>query len=140
MEPKANIPVAQPLPFRFSLRALLVTVTLIGCWLGWNLNQVRQREAFIAAMPELSAREVYITPTPRKAAPFVLSLLGARPVEGIALDRTQSTELDRQRVQRLFPEARVFFPRPVPRSNKLPSLPQTGRPGSPEFVTKEMFD
>ena len=118
----------------------MVVVLLFGCWLGWNLDQVRQREAFIAALPEMSAREFHVNPPPQRAVPLVWSLLGARSVEGIALNRAKSTQLDLERVQRLFPEARVFFPRPIVRSKALPSLPQTGRPGQPNFVTKEMFD
>jgi hypothetical protein len=29
--------------FAYSLRTLFVVVTVFGCWLGWNINIVRQR-------------------------------------------------------------------------------------------------
>lgn len=34
--------------FRWSLRTLFVVMTAIACWLGYELNWIRQRRAFIA--------------------------------------------------------------------------------------------
>ncbi len=34
--------------FRFSLRTMLVVVTLVGCWLGYQLNWIRERQRLIA--------------------------------------------------------------------------------------------
>jgi len=31
--------------FRFSLRGLLVVVTVLGCWLGWEVSAVHQRRS-----------------------------------------------------------------------------------------------
>src|SRR6185295_19980991 len=45
--------------FRFSLRTLLVVVTLLCVWLGWQIHAVRQRSAIIA---ELRATGVYGLP------------------------------------------------------------------------------
>ena len=36
-------PAPKPRRFRFSLRTLFVVVTLVGCWLGYQLNWIRQR-------------------------------------------------------------------------------------------------
>ena len=33
--------------FRFTLRTLFVLLTFFGVWLGWNLHQVREREAIL---------------------------------------------------------------------------------------------
>ena len=35
--------------FRFSLRGLLVALTVVAVWLGWNVHVVRQRKAALAA-------------------------------------------------------------------------------------------
>jgi hypothetical protein len=37
--------------FAFSLRTLLVVVTLFGCWLGWELHVVRKRQSLIDSLP-----------------------------------------------------------------------------------------
>ena len=34
--------------FRFSLRTLFVLVTVVGCWLGYSINWIKQRHAFLA--------------------------------------------------------------------------------------------
>lgn len=31
--------------FRFTLRTLLVVLTVLACWFGWNANTVRHRRA-----------------------------------------------------------------------------------------------
>ena len=33
---------------QFSLRGLLIVVTLVAVWLGWNVHVVRQRKAALA--------------------------------------------------------------------------------------------
>jgi hypothetical protein len=45
--------------FAFSLRTLFVAVTVFGCWLGYSLNWINQRHAFIA--DEVLARERHPT-------------------------------------------------------------------------------
>lgn len=38
--------------FRFSLRALFVSFTIVAVWLGWNANIVHQRKAFLALLEQ----------------------------------------------------------------------------------------
>ena len=42
---------------RFSLRTLFVVVTVIACWLGWNLHQVRERDRLLESRDFLRALE-----------------------------------------------------------------------------------
>jgi hypothetical protein len=44
--------------FRFSLRTLFVLVTVSCVWLGYHLNWIRERQAFIAEMESLKGREL----------------------------------------------------------------------------------
>jgi hypothetical protein len=107
--------------FRFSLRTLFVVVTVIACWLGWNVQIVRRRTATRAILETLGAEiddEVGQFPevtTANKWASFVsgnverahVSLirrwLGDRAVWGISFPPTCPRELI-ERFDRDFPE------------------------------------
>jgi hypothetical protein len=104
--------------FRYSLRTLFVVVTVIGCWLGYELNWIRERRAFIAS--EVSTRidedwwNCSVTDGGR-SAPGLLALFGEEGFSALSvLAESQSVELltanDRQRLQEarhLFPEATI---------------------------------
>lgn len=60
--------------FRFSLRALFLVVTAFGCWLGYQLNWIRQREEFLAS--GRGSESIYVISHQPIRAPRVLSLLG----------------------------------------------------------------
>lgn len=47
--------------FRFSLRTLFVLVTVVACWLGWNLRIVRERKAVLAELVEAQKHYSYKT-------------------------------------------------------------------------------
>jgi hypothetical protein len=111
--------------FRFSLRTLFVVVTVLGCWLGYELNWVRERRLFIA--DEISARQrhptsytwdaivmnVRKTPTPK--APGRLWAFGeaGHPnicvlIEAESVEHLTNRDQDRvQKARKLFPEASI---------------------------------
>ena len=99
--------------FRFSLRTLFVLLTLFGVWLGWNLPQVRKREAMLRYlnMPSSPLPRASITPghtdKPWKTMPYSWYLLGAEPIETI-LVYGSLTAADLRELERLFPEADVI--------------------------------
>ena len=89
--------------FQFSVRTLLVLVTAVAIlsnWLGYHLNWIRQRHAFIAACPQLSPCYIHGT----SLAPVQLRLLGEGGVEYIGLAKRYEGV-----VRRLFPEARIVI-------------------------------
>lgn len=110
--------------FRFSLRTLLVVVTLMGVWLGWVTSVVRERRA---ALQEIRANPAYFittaetwaqryppasTPSPWVQPPARISLvrtwLGDEAIQDIAYSwypAPTPAELDRWK--RIFPEADV---------------------------------
>jgi hypothetical protein len=61
---------------RFSLRTLFVLVTVVGCWLGYQLNWIRQRHELIAQLERDSDSHSWVDDEPLTSAPWSLSLLG----------------------------------------------------------------
>jgi hypothetical protein len=108
--------------FRFSLRALFFAVTVVGCWLGYQLNWIRQRHEFRAqqlsrfqSMTQDLAGE--LSPGQSTRAPRLLWLFGEDGVEfvdvftatpfGSPLALTAEDIQDNRRAQQLFPEASI---------------------------------
>ena len=88
--------------FRFSLRTLFVLVTIIGAWLGYQLNWIRQRHEFLAARYRTipaAWRSDLKPPEP----PWQLRLLGEHRVNCLAVPKSQGP-----RARDLFPEAVIF--------------------------------
>src|SRR4051794_16177495 len=87
---------------RFSLRTLFVGVTLICCWLGYQLNWIRQRHA---ALEDPAVIEVETLPFP--SAPLSLRPFGE--VGHCALVPRARTEREAAKLRRLFPEADILL-------------------------------
>jgi hypothetical protein len=122
--------------FRFSLRMLFVVLTIFACWLGWNLNIVRQREQLLASLKDdgwamlvKGPKKVSVNANGRRhfvrmpiesgTLPMSWRLLGAKPI-GMTinlLNRTPDDEV--QRVKSLFPETQVY----VMENDPIPDLP-----------------
>ena len=102
---------------RFSLRTMFVVVTVFGCWLGWNLQQVRERERFLREIPSRGGSFYALTGVPQYppvklrpiSAPFVWSWLGATavPADAISLPHDKFSRDEIERARRLFPEAGI---------------------------------
>lgn len=91
--------------FRYSLRTMLVVVTVFAVWLGWELKFVRERKAFL----DWTIEERHIIrfthfDGPAPAVPFWRRWLGDAPVQSVMLPHG-SSEADLIRAQSLFPEA-----------------------------------
>jgi hypothetical protein len=56
--------------FRFSLRTLLILITLLCCWLAWESSVVRQRKALLAEMEASRAFSVSPANTPWMVNPL----------------------------------------------------------------------
>lgn len=103
--------------FRFSLRTLFVVVALFGCWLGWNLYRVNERDRCLHEIAQRGARILSpaffsrhygsVRTTTQAGVPVVWKLMGADPLGAIVLPDNQFDDLDRRRIQSLFPEAAV---------------------------------
>jgi hypothetical protein len=86
--------------FRFGLRTLFVVMTLSGCWLGYHLNWIRERHAYLGNSAAVVSRG-------SAAAPLSLRMLGedgitSVTVAGWAANRNPAY------ARRLFPESKVF--------------------------------
>jgi hypothetical protein len=88
---------------RFSLRALLLLVTVFGCWLGYQVNWIRERNDFLGRHP-LANR--YVMSRTARAAPGYLWLFGEH---GRAMLFVSHPD-DAEQAKRLFPEANVSCP------------------------------
>jgi hypothetical protein len=112
--------------FRFSLRTLFVAVTVFGCWLGYQMNWIRQRHVVLKQQnvgkyfdtqgeDPLQAYPFPIAVANPINAPWPLWMLGQRGVARIDIIFTGSDvrnlnaleESEWLRVKRLFPEAEV---------------------------------
>jgi hypothetical protein len=113
--------------FRFSLRTMFVVVTLVGCWLGYELHWLRQRRAFIAHETAIRDAQkewwstIALTAAPGKSPPWApggLWLFGEPGYSfvyfisdsGTPPESRTLTANDRDRLataRRLFPEATV---------------------------------
>jgi hypothetical protein len=108
--------------FRFSLRTLFVAVTVFACWLGWNLHEMRERDAMLELMVSRNARfdsdaeldrilpALMRSWTPLQSGrqlPITWQVLGGKPVRHIGIFRDRFSKDEVARIQRLFPEADI---------------------------------
>jgi hypothetical protein len=99
---------------RFSLRTLLIVVTVFGCLFGWfdfNRRIVRERKA---ALGDLRAAEAtiypYVAQNDSKPAPFPRNLLGDKRVYSIGIHSScDSAAIERVRVA--YPESKIIVSR-----------------------------
>jgi hypothetical protein len=90
--------------FRFSLRTMLVLVTLVCVYLGWAMNWIHERRAFLS-QPGVNSFAVSIE---KAASPRPLELLGEGGTEIILLDHNLP-RVYLERAHRLFPESEVSY-------------------------------
>src|SRR5262245_42717557 len=126
--------------WRFSLRTLLVGVTLLAVWLGWNANTVLQRKAMRRWIERIGGRaavdgqsaflsgETYLPWFWRQAdeqrwrlTPW-RRLMGDQPMDTVVLPPHVEAR-DLHRVQVLFPEVRMI--------NQLAAEPAVSTAASP---------
>lgn len=112
--------------FRFSLRTFLVVPTVICCWLGYEVNWLRQRQAFISYERTLHAAHfanhgwnIGTHPTYASVSapspPGLLWFFGEQGYENVSILTQvaipkQITSKERQRLAQarsLFPEAKI---------------------------------
>jgi hypothetical protein len=94
--------------FRFSLRTFLLAVTVLGSWLGYQLNWIRERHAAFQDRRLQVAR--LSPPAYAPAAPQLLWLFGESGITGVYLMDPELTADDLRRLKSLFPEACVDWP------------------------------
>jgi hypothetical protein len=87
---------------RFSLRALFVVLTALCCWLGYQLNWIKQRRAILANAIDPMLICDY---TPAKQLP-ILRMFHEPPVDYIQAG-TGLPDIEFNRLKRLFPVAEV---------------------------------
>ncbi len=103
--------------FAFSLRTLFVVVTVSACWLGYQLNWIKERHSLIGAPQQTGVEPEYgIALMPMsllaslqvesKDAPWPLRWLGERGVCTLYI-RDNMSESEVARIRALFPEAEI---------------------------------
>src|SRR5581483_3744764 len=114
--------------FQFSLRTLLIVVTLLAIpcgWLGWQAKIVRDRKATWARISKSGGHDSALwslTTSQRepdrrgtgypKTVSWIRRLLGDRPVNGIILPDTLPPD-DVEQILKIFPEAEMWYWHPV---------------------------
>src|SRR5262245_33675445 len=101
---------------RFSLRTLLVLVTVFCVWLGWQVSIVHERKAALAK-PGIVERVVYPGDDEWNKAdsvptlPFWRYWMGDRPVPSIILSEDHALEVGlpgTDELQRVFPDSNLY--------------------------------
>jgi hypothetical protein len=101
--------------FRFSLLTFLIVVTLLGGWIGWNLNELRDSNQIFDRLKGggdqiQSYGDDEIGPLWRMAKfPRMWRILGVRPVRSIRLTSAHYSQSDAKLIAEWFPEAEVTF-------------------------------
>ena len=108
----------RPRWFRFSLRTLFIVVTLLCCWLGWEISVVRHRQAVrkdyqtrfglsFTTAGDYASRFPPGTPVPKLAkVSYVRRLLGDQPIQEITIAHFQSpADAEMKGLASVFPEA-----------------------------------
>ena len=134
--------------FRFSLRTLLIVITLLACWLGWESSIVRRRQA---VMKEFEAKEAFRVFTadawvgryppgaklpPVATVPLVRRLLGDKAIQEVSYTAWYGgfAEADLEKLKQTFPEAEFHEVHPEPchpgcfPAGTLVDCPQSRRP------------
>jgi hypothetical protein len=102
------------------LRTLFVVVTAFGCWLGYEMNWIRQRRTIIGD-PQVDNSTYYVqesvmlvgnaSQTLRElvnvSAPWPLSWLGEPGYAGVVI-RKRASDDEAAHIRALFPEAQVM--------------------------------
>jgi hypothetical protein len=92
---------------RFSVRTLLVTVTIFCVWLGWNLSELRQRRSVRQYINANGGAVFNGEPKePWNKLPLSWAMLGEEPVNYVGVPAEFSDE-DRMRIMRWFPDAHI---------------------------------
>lgn len=110
---------------RFSLRSLLLVVTLLCIWLSWQVFLVQQRKWVLTdAKRKLYARVTTAAqyesffpgrtpPNPVAQVPLIRRWMGDEAIQEIGLYIPDAKDGQLSRLQRWFPEARVAQERPM---------------------------
>ena len=95
--------------FAYSLRTLFVVVTVFGCWLGYQLNWIRQRRA-VRMREDVVFYEHAVAPNlPRfgqTAPPWQLRIFGEQAFTNLAVSPSVPPA-EFKRIASLFPESTV---------------------------------
>ena len=91
---------------RFSLRTLLVVVTLVSIWLGWNWRTMKSRQQILESIQMAGGFTFNVLGTAKISV--IRNLLGDRPHEQIILPEDRFSTADVRHIESLFPEAGVF--------------------------------
>ena len=98
--------------FRFSLRTLFVVVTLLACWLGYEINWIRQRHALLS-LDNSGGFTLTVQGIPDGTpAPWSIRLFGETGYGQIIVeepDRYRDAHQTKRLAEVLFPEAKIQF-------------------------------
>ena len=107
-----------PIPRRrwsYSLRTMFVLLTLLACWLGYQMHWIRQRKDVVAKWQVIREDPMGVSAPPE--APGMLRLFGEQGYSHVTLwfparrnsDLSESERAEIKRVGIVFPEAGVSW-------------------------------
>jgi hypothetical protein len=94
---------------RYSIRTLLVAVTIVCVWLGWQWRIVQERKAVIRLVVE---RGAFSFPSPDPDEPCTLSwirqVLGDKEVIGSLIVHERLSQEEKDRIAQAYPDNRLI--------------------------------
>lgn len=128
--------------FRFGLRTMFVVVTVLACWLGYELSWVRQRRAVLPGAMKSRSMSSRTGRPEKRPAPGLLWLFGEPGYVDVIVrfpyrvggELTPAEESKLEHTEALFPEADVSYyiepPPPLDRPSE-EEFNVSQRPASP---------
>ena len=101
--------------FRYSLRTVFVVLTVLGVWLGSQVNWIRERREYIVAHGRFGVGDPFAESASESSprAPNLLWLLGEEGIDSLEISTTRLSggEIppEAAKARRLFPEAALWI-------------------------------
>ena len=130
--PKADSPKRKRRWFQFSLRSLMIGVTLfcvaVGGYIGWQAKIVRERKAMLAQLSAADWRRPefrWHSPTPQ--IPWLRRILGDKPVAMLVVPPNADQQAIAE-IRQMLPEADLALVRAAHDYYPLPTIPPATQP------------
>jgi hypothetical protein len=95
---------------RFSIRTMLIAVTIFCLWVGWQVSIVRERKSLVGLVSQRQYVTLNFWPDPNVDLSWLRRLLGDQLLHAtIFVPDGSLSDQERRDIERALPEARIAF-------------------------------